>query len=411
MRRIILWKGHHSAEFSRLFCQTWEAAPGNEQLLIACPPVLRDFSFLDQLPPGELFFAGDWNLPLPVRATGTGALGYPAVPVLGVFTTGTTRDVPKLIMYTKENIASCQAEILKLFDRSRIKKIFSYPQPYYVFGLTLGYAMAQINGWELIAPGGRYTSSHHQLWLEQSGDELLTLATPTHLSDLETYCQNLRGKPRKTYTCILGGAKVDREHWLAARDILNIEQPSIGYGCAEAAPGISHLAPGVEPKTGGEIGMPLLHLNIEVLPEGGVRFSGPSLCVATIENGIINFPVEITVRDRVEVQTDGSMVFAARTDMILNRGGEKFSLEHIESTLKDHLGIASICVALPDSRLGQELGLIMVLRTGIDRSLVFQQLEKTFGRRFDSTRCAIVDAIPINDNSKPDRKAAARILS
>ena len=119
----------------------------------------------------------------------------------------------------------------------------------------------------------------------------------------------------------------------------------------------------------------------------------------------------MTVRDRVEIQADGSMVFAARTDMMLNRGGEKFSLEHIESALKDHLGLSSICVALPDTRLGQELGLIITLRKGVDKPMVFQQLEQTFGRRFDPARCEVVDALPMNDNAKPDRKAALNLLS
>jgi acyl-CoA synthetase (AMP-forming)/AMP-acid ligase II len=408
MGRIILWKGHHSAGFAKLFRETWHR---DDQLLIACPPVLQDFSFLDQLPPGEVFFAGDWQLPLPANTRREGARGYPARPRFGVFTTGTTRDLPKLILYTKENIASCQAEILKLFDTSRISKVFSYPQPYYVFGLTLGYAMAEINGWELIAPEGSYTKDHHRAWLAEDCSALMTLATPAHVSDLVSYVIQQNVRPRVTYTCILGGAKVNRQTWLAARDQLGISAPSIGYGCAEAAPGVSHLSPGHEPEVDGEIGSALGHLKIDVLDEGGIKFSGPSLCLATIENGIIDFPTEMTIKDRVTKQEDGSMVFSARTDMLLNRGGEKFSLEHIEAAMKRELGVDAICVAMPDQRLGQELGVLMRKSQGVASEQIYAMLEKAFGRRFDAKRFKEVEALPLNDNSKPDRKNATLQLS
>jgi len=403
MGRIVLWKGHHSPAFTKLFRETWNS---DDQLLIACPPVLRDFSFLAQLPLGEVFFAGDWHLPLPANTLREGALGYPGRPSFGVFTTGTTRDLPKLVLFTKEQIVSCQAEILKLFDTSRIKAVFSYPQPYYVFGLTLGYAMCEINGWTLIAPEGPYSRNHHSLWFQHGSENLMTLATPAHISDLGSYVNGESMKPRPTYTCIIGGAKVERQTWLQARDQLCIESPSIGYGCAEAAPGLSHLGPGKEPELDGEIGYPLGHLNIEILSEGGLRFSGSSLCLATIENGVINFPVEMTVNDCVSQQDDGSLVFSSRTDMLLNRGGEKFSLEHIEAAMKRELGVEAICVALPDPRLGHELGVLIRSSRGIGREQIFSMLEKSFGKRFDSRRFKEVSALPLNDNSKPDRKAA-----
>ena len=77
-----------------------------------------------------------------------------------------------------------------------------------MFGLTLGYAMAELNGWELIAPVGAYTKDHHRAWLAEDSATLMTLATPAHVSDLVSYALQENIKPRPTYTCILGGAKV-----------------------------------------------------------------------------------------------------------------------------------------------------------------------------------------------------------
>src|SRR5690606_280820 len=116
---------------------------------------------------------------------------------------------------------------LDLFDKTKIEKVYCYPQPYHVFGLLLGYCLSHINKFELVVSGGRYSASAHDEWLQTVNDHTLTLLTPTHLRDLATYLNRIKAKPVASYSCIIGGAKVGADDWAVAKDVLKITSPSI----------------------------------------------------------------------------------------------------------------------------------------------------------------------------------------
>ena len=65
------------------------------------------------------------------------------------------------------------------------------------------------------------------------------------------------------------------------------------------------------------------------------------------------------ISDELRRRSDGTYVFEGRSDLVVNRGGGEFSLEAIESHLREKLGIECLALPLPDSRLGQELGLLI----------------------------------------------------
>lgn len=407
MRTIFLWRGHHGAEFQRLFDGAWDAG----DLLIACPPTELESSFVQALPEGRIELVGDWQgWELPER--NGAAPRYPEDPILGVFTTGTTRSNQKLVLYSRKNIEASQNAIFALYDADRIDTIFCYPQPYHVFGLLLGYALARLKGLRLVCPEGAYSRAAHTQWLAQESDALLTLATPSHVLDLCSQMESLGVTPRPTYSCILGGAKVDAGAWHRARDVARIEAPSIGYGCTEASPGITHLPPGVEPLVDGDIGWPLAHLAFEFATNGeGYTIRGDSVCLAMIEGGQVAFPSSHTVRDQLQILEDGRMAFVHRTDMVLNRGGEKFPLERIEAVLKKRLGIDAICVAVPDARLGSELGIVACAPTDLPTAALFETLADVFKRRFNPAHLRRVPELPLNPSAKPDRKVAAKFFN
>jgi len=412
MQRIHVWQGYHSKQIEELFHHSWT----NDDLLICCPPGLRDFSFVAALPSGVIDFRGSWNAGVPetIRVDSGTKHAFPDKPVLGVFTTGTTRATPKLVLYSKKNITACADAILSLFAEDKIKSVFCYPQPYHVFGLLLGYALSQHKGMNLLRPHGRYSDRHHQDWLDGDKSALLTLATPAHLRDLVAYCRRHGAQPQASYAGILGGASVMRSDWLAAKEVLKIQKPSIGYGCSEASPGIMHLAPGQAPQEDGEVGLPLAGVTIAADNAGGFRFTGDNVCLATIEGGQVTFPESIFVRDQLVKRDDGVYVFRARTDLVLNRGGEKFSLDQIEMVLKRQLNIEAICVAVADGRLGEELGILAQRAQPTNdqtRQAIYKTLEKEFGKKFSQENFQEVDALPVNFNSKVDRKLAVDVLA
>ncbi|RYZ63427.1 MAG: hypothetical protein EOP05_23595, partial [Proteobacteria bacterium] len=227
------------------------------------PPLKTDHSFLDVLPGGA------------------NAVEFPEKPLFGVFTSGTVSGKPRLVLYSRRNIEAALEAVLKLFDRTRITSVFAYPQPFHTFGLTLGYLLALKLGVPLRFHEGKYSQESHRTRASFTDAGQLTLGTPAHFFDL---CALIKKGLEVTpsYSCIIGGAAVDVDLWNQVRSIAQIEAPSIGYGCTEASPAVTHLNPGTAPSRSGEIGFPLDNLHSTVVKDQGVEISGPSLCMAKI---------------------------------------------------------------------------------------------------------------------------------
>jgi acyl-coenzyme A synthetase/AMP-(fatty) acid ligase len=423
--RIRLWKGYHSPEllgFVRAAIRPEASRGSRDDLLILCPPLADDLSFIPFLPMGEIELVGDaWSeldrTQARMLSEKARAGDYPAVPVLGVFTSGTVGGKPRLVLYSMANIEASLGAILEVFDRERIDSIFCYPQPFHTFGLILGYVQAIATGRLLIAPNGRYSADFHRAWRVAAADHsgMLTLGTPTHFQDLLKASQSWGAeKIPPTYTAIIGGAAVPRTLWLALRDRMRIAAPSIGYGCTEASPGLTHLPPGHEPTDDGEIGGILRGIKLEILPGTGLEFTGPQACLAIIQNGRLDFPKKILIRDRLARLTEARLVFEGRYDLVFNRGGMKFSLEEIERHLRETFPTSEFLgVAVHDERLGEELGLLV--RAGDPPTETFRQaiagaLHTKFHAHFNPGHILWVTELPTNAAAKPDRGTGSRLV-
>ena len=103
--------------------------------------------------------------------------------------------------------------------------------------------------------------------------------------------------------------------------------------------------------------------------EGEICIRGKNLMAGYIENPTAN---QESFRDgwfytgdRGRMDADGHLFVTGRTKEILNRGGEKISGQEIDYVLMDHPAVQQcLTFALPDSRLGDEVGVVVVRRTG-----------------------------------------------
>jgi acyl-CoA synthetase (AMP-forming)/AMP-acid ligase II len=411
---IRIWRGFHSSELLEQVHKAWH----QEELLILCPPGLKDFTFLNLLPKGQVQTIGDWKesqLEPPERDLKLKTPEYPDRPILGVFTSGTVSGSPRLVLYSKANLEASLNGIRSLFDVSRIDTIFCYPQPFHTFGLVLGYVHAAVHGLKLVSGEGRYSHGFHAKRVALRQDRVLTLGIPAHFHDLLSYTRTHNLVISPTYSCILGGAKVSVSIWHAIRDSLQIEAPSIGYGASEASPGITHLAPGRAPTEEGEIGQPLPGVSLQLVPQEGLEFRGPNVCLAIIQDGKIEFPKKILLKDRIRQRADGILIYEGRSDLLLNRGGIKFSLERIEAVLRETMRLETVCVALPDVRLGEELGVLISPSPDDEASTDRNErmrllLLNEFGCAFDSKRFIEAPHLPLNHCFKIDRKESARLF-
>jgi acyl-CoA synthetase (AMP-forming)/AMP-acid ligase II len=416
-----VWRGFHGPVVHALIAESWD----KKTPLILCPPHIQNFEFLKIAAPAGFELVGDWTPELSALSReqdSTAPFSHqPAARIpselderpifqFGIFTSGTLSRSPRLVLYSRENILSTMRSLIPLFDDSQIESIFCYAQPFHTFGLILGYLNAHIHRKKLVVAEGKYGSHAHQRRVSTPGFKMVTLGTPTHFHDLLRYIEREQIVLPATYSAVIGGARVARSLWLDMREVLNIQAPSIGYGCTEATLGMTHLPPGEEPKLDYEIGYPLPSLTLRVV-SAGVEMSGPSLCSAIIENGRLSHPETLTVRDLVEVHGDHRWVFRGRLDLILNRGGEKFLLEEIEQAIRSSLAIEVICVGLFDERLGEDLG---VLASGTPNAhsaqKIFDICTKLFQIKLKGQNLAWVDQFELNNNGKPDRARAGQTI-
>lgn len=404
--KTILYKGYHSKQAYQAFVEAYD----KNDLIIFLPPLLTDYSFTELLPRSKIEMKGElWkNQPDIIEPNGTPHNQA----VAGVFSSGTTKS-SKLVLYSKTNlISSCQG-IFELFDRDLLKNIFCYPQPFHTFGLTLGYAASHILQLPLKFPEGKYSSTSHAQWLEAVDEGSLTLGTPTHFYDLIHELQNT-GATTPSYSCIIGGARVKSQLWKDCQSKLLIQQPSIGYGATEASPGITHLPPGALPKEDGEIGQPLSHVQVDILPSG-LQFSGPNLCCAIIEEGVLTQPQSLTLPDIIRIrESDYHWIYETRANWFLNRGGEKFSLEKLETEILGATGIETLCCSLPDDRLGEDLGVLIKMKNPDNcdeiKNKILDCLYIKTDRKFNEDKIDFVVDWPRNQNQKIDRLGASKLL-
>lgn len=397
--KITLYKGYQSKMAYEAFVDHFT----NDDLILYLPPQMHDYSFLSVFPDYELNLLGElWNeKPQIPKRQGLKDINA----VSGVFSSGSTAEA-KLVLYSRENLQSSCEGIYDLFDKDRIQSLFCFPQPFHTFGLTLGYAASVFLNKSLRFSSGAYSTKHLTDWFESVNEGTLTLGTPTHFYDLLKK-QSLDEKANPSYSCIIGGARVEKNLWDQCQSQLCIEQPSIGYGATEASPGLTHLPPGVPPKEDGEIGFPLKHVNIE-LQAAGLTFSGPNLAHAIIEDQKIEFPKNHFLPDVLSIREDDQKwIYVTRSNWFLNRGGEKFSLEKLESEIHRITGIETVCVNLPDPRLGEDLGILIKTKStdchDIFKKAVLETLKQTTLRSFNPEKIRFTKNLPLNRNQKTDR--------
>lgn len=407
--KVILWRGYHSAALLDLLN---DACQG-KSLLILCPPHLKSYEFLDFLPPGEVSLVGEWEkedkAKAESKASSRKTADYPTLPQVGVFTSGTMSFVPNLVLFSKENVEHSLQSILDLFDPSWAERIICYPQPFHIFGLTLGYVQSLLWKKPLITPEGRYQKSFHDKWINADRDGLLTLGAPVHFFDLLQRAPKDLKIARSSSVC--GGARVSPELWKQFQEDLGIAYPSIGYGATEACPGLTHLPPGVAPKERGDIGQWLK--GVEVFNhQNGFEFSGPNMCLARViethEGRFeLEFPTRVLIRDDLARSGD-RIIYKGRCDLKMNRGGEKFSLELIEEKIQQALGVPVLASVLPDLRLGEKLGICLQSLSGASdlKAKCKEFIALEFQWIVQDHEIHVLDNFPVNANGKWDRRQA-----
>ena len=116
--------------------------------------------------------------------------------------------------------------------------------------------------------------------------------------------------------------------------------------------------------------------------------------------------------DLGSVDRDGWLTVTGRTTEVIIRGGENISPGEVETTLEDHPAItAAIAVGLPDERLGETVGAVVVADESVDLEGCRAWFAARGVARFKAPdRLLIAAGLPLLPSGKPDRRAVRDLL-
>jgi len=163
-------------------------------------------------------------------------------------------------------------------------------------------------------------------------------------------------------------------------------------------------------------------LRIDDLPagadgEGEVRVRGPEVATGYLDPAETDAAFEdgwFRTGDRGRLD-GGWLTITGRLDDAVIRGGENISAAAVERTVEAHPSVRqAVAVGVPDDRLGQRVGIAVVVDGDDEFDLNACRhwfTDQGVGRLLTPEQVLVVDTIPTLPSGKPDRASVARALS
>lgn len=147
----------------------------------------------------------------------------------------------------------------------------------------------------------------------------------------------------------------------------------------------------------------------EVLVAGPMLFEGyedePARTAAVLENGWLR------TRDLGEIDDDGRLRILGRVDDVVISGGVKVPALAVQRQLEESPDLAAVAVVgVPDDEWGQRVVAVVVPVPGARPDLAALR-DLVTPRTWAPRRLAVVDALPLLPNGKPDPAALSRVAA
>lgn len=216
------------------------------------------------------------------------------------------------------------------------------------------------------------------------GERLYTSLVPAQLSRLATAAGSddfVLAQMRRFDAILVGGQAPNPNliHFLRELGVKVV----VTYGATETSGGCVYD------------GEPLPGVGIEILPDGRVAVSGPTLAN--------NVGEKWESSDLGEIDAEGKLHILGRMDRVINSGGIKLSLDWVEQWVRAHEQVADVVVmALEHKEFGQSFCGFVVYKTENFTPINREEAEKQFGVIAKNAVWASLEAIPQLPNGKPD---------
>ncbi|MDB6053094.1 MAG: AMP-dependent synthetase, partial [Verrucomicrobiales bacterium] len=320
-------------------------------------------------------FAGSFNLISP-----TGSIppvmewSQSADVALVLHTSGTTAR-PKIVPLTQHNLVKSAQSIAQSLHLSATDRCLNVMPLFHVHGLIGALLSSLSTGASIICSPGFYAPDFFD-WLSQFKPTWFTAVPTMHQSIVQRYAEApVCGHSQLRFIRSCSAALAPKlMHEIETRfDVPVIE----AYGMTEASHqmAINPLPPGQ--RKPGSVGLPaglevaVMHrANNTLLAKGQtgeVVIRGESVTSGYESNPEANKETFtdgwFRTGDEGYLDSEGYLFLTGRIKEIINRGGEKISPREIDEVLLEHPAVAqAVAFAMPDSKLGEEVAAVVVLR-------------------------------------------------
>ncbi|HVQ46297.1 MAG TPA: AMP-binding protein [Gemmatimonadales bacterium] len=295
---------------------------------------------------------------------------------LVLHTSGTTSR-PKLVPLTQKNLCQSAEHIRAALDLTTRDRCLNVMPLFHIHGLVAAVLASLAAGGTVICTPGFY-ASHFFDWIEE--------CRPTWYTGVPTMHQSILAQaPARRGVIQRHPLRFIRSSSSALPpQIMNQLEATFGapvieaYGMTEAAHQVASNPLPPRPRKPGSVGIPagpevaVMDAAGTLSPpgiQGEVVIRGPNVMPGYDHNPEANRAAFtdgwFRTGDLGSLDGDGYLRLTGRIKEVINRGGEKISPREVDEVLMDHPAVAQVLTfAIPDGRLGEEIGAVVVLHPG-----------------------------------------------
>lgn len=338
-------------------------------------------------------------------------------------TSGTT-STPKLVGHSQASLIKSAGNIARSLGLTPSDRSLAVMPLFHVHGLLAALLASLVSGSSVVCcPAFRVSQFFG--WLTEFRPTWYT-AVPTMHAAIVAHAAHAQAIVRHGSLGFVRSCSAP----LPARVALELEDlfgvPVIeAYGMTEACHQICSNPLPPHTRKRGSVGIPtgteVRIINEQGIPlrtgeEGEIAVRGPWVISGYLDNPLAsaqNFDNGWLRTGDIGVSDgDGFLFIRGRSKEIINRGGAKISPVEIENALLSHPAVAeSVCFAIPDVHLGEDVGAAVVLRESHIRAADLRAFAATKLAAFKVPRqIAIVDELPKGATGKLQRQGMAEKL-
>ncbi|HWT10883.1 MAG TPA: acyl--CoA ligase [Roseomonas sp.] len=328
------------------------------------------------LVPGEA--AGDFTLDggAPGNAAKPGA-AWPEDEALVLHTSGTTAR-PKIVPLTQANICASARNIARTLELGPDDACLNIMPLFHIHGLMAAVLASVGAGASVVCTQG-FDALRFFRWLDEERPSWFTAVPTMHQAILGRAERNAdviaRARLRflRSSSASLPGPVMQQLEQVFSAPLVE------AYGMTEA----SHQMcsnPLAGPRKPGSVGMAagpevaIMDDDGALLPQGQIGevvIRGPNVTAGYEANPEANAKAYskgwFRTGDQGAFDADGFLTLTGRLKELINRGGEKVSPLEVDGVLSGHPAVAqALCFAIPHPKLGEEVGVAVVLREGME---------------------------------------------